>query len=365
MDVNHISSLYIEKKIRIFLVFFSLLACVTCKDYTPHPFHKFEYNEQNQPIKLIFWGDGSVKDYRIQLKNSESTMFGNWKQEGSEMSFAPVIPFTNDNSYEVYKGNQLYIEFTVRPMKVQKAPRLKAIYPKLDTVPENLLKMYFEFDSPMQQTQSMLDFIKVTNLSDNKEVDIFLSLENELWNLEKTRLTLWLDPGRIKKDLIPNKEQGIPIAQGNSYRIEISPTLENQRGISLGKTYDKTFFVADRDEVKPNTDEWILTVPEKNTLSGLGIKFQESLDYFLIEKNLRILSGSQEEIEGEFVISKKANNVLFVPKKPWKTGVYDIMIAGFIEDLAGNNMNRLFDEDLTKKKTLVISSTHSIRFEVE
>lgn len=122
MDVNHKSSLYIEKKIRVFLVFFSLLFFAACKDYTPHPFHKFEYNPQNQPIKLIFWGEGSVKEYRIQLKNSESTMFGDWKQEGSEMSFAPVIPFTYGKSYEVYKGSQLYIEFTLRPPEIKKHP---------------------------------------------------------------------------------------------------------------------------------------------------------------------------------------------------------------------------------------------------
>ena len=36
---------------------------------------------------------------------------------------------------------------------------------------------------------------------------IFLELENELWNPEHTQLTLWLDPGRIKRDLIPNQRK--------------------------------------------------------------------------------------------------------------------------------------------------------------
>ena len=39
----------------------------------------------------------------------------------------------------------------------------------------------------------------------------FLDLQPELWNAEGTVLTLWLDPGRIKRDLIPNKELGIPL----------------------------------------------------------------------------------------------------------------------------------------------------------
>ena len=32
----------------------------------------------------------------------------------------------------------------------------------------------------------------------------FLDLQPELWNDDATELTLWLDPGRIKLDLIPN-----------------------------------------------------------------------------------------------------------------------------------------------------------------
>ena len=71
----------------------------------------------------------------------------------------------------------------------------------------------------MQEVRNSLEYIKVINLNTQKEEDIFLTLETELWNADHTELTLWLDPGRIKKDLIPNQKLGIPIKNGNSYEL--------------------------------------------------------------------------------------------------------------------------------------------------
>lgn len=223
--------------------------------------------------------------------------------------------------------------------------------------------MYFEFDSRMQQTQSMLDFVKVTNLSENKEVNIFLPLENELWNLDKTRLTLWLDPGRIKKDLTPNKEQGIPIEKGQEYQIEIVETLEDEQGNSLDRNYTKPFYVEGRDESKPTINDWQLTIPEVDTKSGLGIDFQESLDCILISETIQIFKG-KEEVKGSFFVSKKGNSVVFIPENTWEKGNYQIKIQSRLEDLAGNNLNRLFDEDLENRGEADDSDFKVLKFEV-
>jgi len=39
--------------------------------------------------------------------------------------------------------------------------------------------------------------------------------------------------------------------------------------------------------------------------------------------------------------------LVFTPALPWKSGHYSITVMSILEDLAGNNLNHLFDVDLT------------------
>jgi len=365
MDVNHKSSLYTLKKIRIFLIFFSFLwVFFSCTPYTDlDTIPKLDF-QGSQAVQVRFKVQDKSKDYKVRLKGSSSSIFGEFNRGEKKLIFKPIIPFTIGETYELYSGDQIYAEFRIPDIKKHKLPKLLGIYPKLDTVPENLLKMYFVFNEPMQQTAPTLDFIKVYNVTEDKEVEIFLALENELWNAEKTELTLWLDPGRIKKDLIPNQERGIPIEKGNQYEIEVASTLKDQKGTPLYQNYSKLFYVGERDEEKPRLKNWQLTIPEVDTKSGLGVDFQESLDYLLIAETIQVLKG-KEAVQGSFFVSKKGNSVVFIPEQDWEKGNYQIQIESRLEDLVGNNLNRLFDEDLRNGGEVDDSEFMVLEFEVE
>jgi hypothetical protein len=41
----------------------------------------------------------------------------------------------------------------------------------------------------------------------------------------------------------------------------------------------------------------------------------------------------------------------FIPNKPWSPGQYNLQVEARLEDLAGNNLNRLFDRDVTNPQT--------------
>lgn len=351
---------YQHKKIRVFLVFFCVSILFSCQKEITNPKHRIDYKEGQKAFQIAFDGDGNFKEYSVRLKGSENAILGEYFKEDGSLVFRPVISFSWDQEYEIYKNNEFYLEFHVRAPENMIRPKLSGIYPKLDTVPENLLKMYFEFDSSMQPTQSSLDFIKVFNLTKGGEVDVFLSLENELWNRDKTRLTLWLDPGRIKKDLIPNQEKGIPIEEGNHYELIVE---RHFLGVDFGKTYVKRFYVSERDEQRPSIKKWRLTEPKPSSKEGLGIEFDDFLDVILANESISIINENKELIAGDFLTSKKGNNTLFIPENPWKKGNYTLVIDSKLEDLAGNNLNRLFDVDLqnrgevddSKVKTLTLS----------
>jgi len=357
---------YSLKKIRVFLVFFCVVVLFSCQKSNSDPNHRIDYDNEQRAFQIVFDGNDDFKNYSIRLKGSETPILGEYFQKEESLVFRPVIPFSWDQEYEIYKKDHFHLEFMVRAPEKVIRPKLLGIYPKLDTVPENLLKMYFEFDSPMQQSQSSLDFIKVFNRTTGEQVDIFLSLENELWNLEKTRLTLWLDPGRIKKDLIPNQERGIPIEAGNQYELIVERHFSGgNHGADLGKNYTKRLYVAKRDQQSPNVDEWKLTLPKSKSKEGLGIEFDEFLDVILVNESIKITDENNESISGNLLTSKKGNNTLFIPAKPWGKGSYKILIGSKLEDLAGNNLNRLFDVDLETRGEVDTSVIKTISFRIK
>ena len=49
-------------------------------------------------------------------------------------------------------------------------------------------------------------------------VDPFLPVDGELWNADRTRYTVFFDPGRQKRGILPNREMGFSLAAGQSTR---------------------------------------------------------------------------------------------------------------------------------------------------
>ena len=168
-----------------------------------------------------------------------------------------------------------------------------------------------------------------------------------MWNLDHTELTLWLDPGRIKKDLIPNKVKGNPIKAGNTYTVYISKDWKDADGLQLEKEYQKTFYVAKKDAKQPSISVFRLEVPEENTKDILEIQSIENLDLMLIANNLKLYKD--DKLFTSFKIEfDKSSIIKIVPDNNWEKGTYKIVIASQQEDLAGNNFMRLFDRDVTQ-----------------
>ncbi len=366
MDVKRKSFLYTEKKIRVFLVFFCLFLSISCKKEIENPQHRIDYTTGQKAYRISFEGTENFDSYFIRLNGSTSSILGKYFKDGDRIIFQPVIPFSWEQDYEIYKDGALYIEFTVRAPESVIRPKLLGIYPKLDTLPENLLKMYFEFDMPMQQSQSSLNFIKVFDQTTGEEVTVFLPLENELWNREKTRLTLWLDPGRIKKDLIPNREKGIPIVKGHQYDVVVKSNFSGgEYQANLDKTYVKSFHVTQRDTKSPSIDEWKLQIPKSNSTEGLKIVFDEPLDILLAQEMIEVVDDRHTAILGSYQLNDQPNEIVFLPENPWRKGAYNIIVNAKLEDLAGNNLNRLFDVDLENNSEVDNSKTKKLSFKID
>jgi hypothetical protein len=284
-------------------------------------------------------------EIRRAKHDEQPALPGNYIIHQNELIFEPVIPFTRGLRYQVFVLHQLYGEIEIP--KATDVPRLLAIYPSQDTVPENLLKIYLVFSKPMLEGHS-LQYITLVDRKGAVLPGIFLNLQNELWNEDRTILTLWLDPGRIKRDLQPNKLLGPPLIKGAQYKLMISNEWPDKEGTSLAQTYTKKIVAAVRDTLSPSPGSWKLLVPGKGTKLPLELDLGEPLDYFLLRHAILLIDSNGKIVNGSVQIGSEEMKYYFTPAEPWSRGSYKLQIEARLEDLAGNNLNRLFDRDLRR-----------------
>ncbi|MBK5277843.1 MAG: Ig-like domain-containing protein [Bacteroidia bacterium] len=303
------------------------------------------------PHSLVKESENTINKLQIRLiKPGERTaILGKYKIEEEQIVFESAVHLTRGFQYEVLWLDSLLAEIEIPIDESVIAPELLMVYPTQDTVPENLLKIFLHFSQPMVEGQSISHITLLKNGRDTLD-GTFLDLQPELWNNESTVLTLWLDPGRIKRDLIPNRELGAPLIANESYTLHISPNWKSKEGKSLLIPYSKTFVTTLRDDESPVIENWNIVAPKSETTEPLEINFLEPLDYSLLNYAIRLADEQQKFIGGTIKLSLEEGRLHFTPNKLWKAGHYTLIIDGRLEDLAGNNLNRPFDRDLKLKE---------------
>lgn len=340
-----------SQKIKGFLVFFCVVSIFSACRNTDRVVKPILDYENGKAVRVLFKSNKEPEEFSVyHLDNPTISILGSFSEDTEHIAFTPVLPFSKGNTFGVaYKGTQIAI-FKVGNETAIEVPELEVIYPRNDTVPVNILKMYMVFSDPMQYVGNPLDFIRVFDETENVEVHPFLGLVAELWNKDHTRLTLWFDPGRIKTDLIPNKEKGLPLKEDHTYTITIDKNWKSATGISLAQSHSKTIHVIGKDVTSPRPETWSIKTPRKNTKEPLKINFHEALDAILALESIKLFKGNTA-LPGSLILSNTDNAVVFQPSHPWKVGDYRILVNPILEDLAGNNLQHLFDSDLGNSKT--------------
>lgn len=301
---------------------------------------------------------------RLAKRGSQPAIFGSfvWRSDG--IFFEPLIPLTRGLSYEITVRNQSLDTIEIPLPENDEPPLLTSIYPSQDTIPQNLLKMYLQFSAPMQEGRP-LSYVAILNAGKDTVASVFLDLQPALWNREGTLLTLWLDPGRIKRDLQPNQRMGEPLQLAMHFQLVIRGEWKDVRGVMLGRNYYKDLYVAARDSISPVPESWSIRVPEAGTQNPLVLTFGESLDAILLQEAIHILDDQGERLTGTVKLSSEEAVYSFTPDTHWKGGRYRIRCESRLEDLAGNNLNRLFDRDVREGKADLAREAFELPFEID
>ena len=127
----------------------------------------------------------------------------------------------------------------------------------------NQLRVYIYFSEPMSRAEAashihMLD-------SNGKELSgptaVFLPGE-ELRDPWFKRLTMTLDPGRIKRGLTANEALGPPLIEGKRYTLAIDGSWPDARGVPMVEGFRKTIRGGPAERIPPNPQKWTVTLPK-------------------------------------------------------------------------------------------------------
>lgn len=300
---------------------------------------------------------------RLVSEGLQPAIFGEYFLSEDPIVFDPLISLTRGLKYDVRLRDRSLAQIFIPLDPTENQPEVVSIFPSQDSLPENLLKIYLTFSKPMREGKSHQNIVLIKNNVDTIN-NAFLFLQQELWNRDRTILTVWLDPGRIKRELQPNKQMGLPLEPGARYQLSIGKDWQDAKGDVLKHSFVKYFFVISSDKVMPNPHQWSLRIPDAETKNQIEIAFHESLDFMLLNTAITICDDQGKVIEGEITILNEEKKFIFSPVRNWLAGSHTIKVESQLEDLAGNNLNRLFDTDLTLNTPVNSLEVFEIEFQI-
>ncbi len=276
-------------------------------------------------------------------------MVGTWSVAAGRLRFVPRFPLVRGVRYraEYRPGGEpaTVAYFSLPADTTAPSTTVARIFPTAAVLPENQLKFYVQFSAPMSrgatygQVQLREEGGRVVDLP-------FLELDEELWDPSMTRLTLLIDPGRIKRGVKPLEDVGPVFEAGRRYVLAVGAGCRDAAGRQLRAGYEQRFAVGAADRTPPDPARWTLTAPQVGTRAPLTVAFDEAMDQALALRLITVTDEAGRPVGGEPALADGERRWTFLPAEPWRAGAHRMVVGTTIEDLAGNNIGKTFDVDV-------------------
>lgn len=281
---------------------------------------------------------------------------GRFELDGDAVCFVPRFPFVDGTSYSLLVdsnpdegGSDLEVWTVKRPARAS-APTtdVVAIYPSSDELPVNLLKLYVHFSGPMSEGWAARA-VRVRRGDNGEPLEhVFVAMEPELWDRERRRLTLLLDPGRIKRGLVPNEEAGYPLVEGVPIIVSIDASFRDAAGRPLRAGAERRYDIGPAVRARVDPAHWRFQAPAAGSTDPLTVEFDRPLDHALLEHCLWVTDEAGAPLAGRGSVGRDERRWQFEPRWPWIEGQHAMTVDPLLEDLAGNSLMRVFDRDLMR-----------------
>jgi hypothetical protein len=222
-------------------------------------------------------------------------------------------------------------------MRIQTSPEVPIrISPQAEVLPANTLRFYIHFP---KSGEAHFDRNNLWLLNEEEQVvrDPFLVLSQELWSVDGRRLTVLMEPGRIKRGLGMDPSHEPAFVVGRTYSLVIS---------ALGQTARHTFRVS--DPVLEALDEtcWRFVSPTVGSLDPAVVQFDRVMDAALCADEIGVLTPSGEVVQTRVSLAPGGTAARLVPSHPWRAGEHRLVVSERLEDVCGNRLGEALDHDL-------------------
>jgi hypothetical protein len=223
-------------------------------------------------------------------------------------------------------------------MRIQTFPEIPIrISPEAKVLPANTLRFYFYFPRP---AEAHFDRAQLCLLNEDEQVvrDPFLVLSQELWSADGRRLTVLMEPGRIKRGLGPDPAHDPALVVGRTYHLVIT---------APGQTARQTFRVS--DPVLGAVDEtyWHLVPPAVGSLDPVVVHFDRVMDAALCEDEIGVLTVSGDIVQTSVSLAPDGTTAQIIPSHPWSALEHHLVVSERLEDVCGNRLGEALDHDLS------------------
>lgn len=274
------------------------------------------------------------------------TTAGSWEQTSDAARFVPRYPPAPGIELVVVgRSDDAWRELTrvrVSDSRAQSQTVVELIEPDVGSVPANLLRFAITFSSEMEDGSAAGSI----HLLDHARVELpgtLLGMPPELWNRDHRRLTVLLEPGRIKRGLQPNVQAGPPLRDGDTITVAVDSEIRDASGSPLPAGAIRAYRVegAIRSRIDPRL--WEIAWPNEHD-DSLVVRFDRPLDGALVRRCLSALDGDGRIVPGLATHEQDARTWTFTPAE--RADLQQLRVDTRLEDLAGNSVRRVFDRDL-------------------
>lgn len=315
-------------------------------------------------VDLINQQDFSFEEWSsffyIQTNPNAPAVLGKYSIQNNHLSFAPrFLPDPKVNYFVTFSYPMLALLLSdditeqniytdvasFEPPKTTQ-PEVDSFTPDLEEVPANLLRFYVHFSAPMG-LENPYDFISIEDESGQKLVDPFVIIPEGLWNINHTRLTLLLHPGRVKQGVGPNMTQGDVLLAGNSYSLKINAQWKGSSGEPLKAGFTKTINATNPLRGAMNINSWALKAKVNNGIGILTVITDHPLDQPLAQRML-FLRNSEGQILPTQVTFDSPEQLQILWRSEGSNKL-ELLIDPRLEDVCGNTPHYAFDLEGTER----------------
>jgi hypothetical protein len=276
-------------------------------------------------------------------------MAGRLVRDGNDTCFVPRFAFVDGTTYTVLVEG-VAAAVLVRPRRGGPAStEVIDIRPTATEVPRNLLRFYVRFSSRMSEGQAA-NYVRLVDDDGARMLGALLPTEHELWDADRCRLTVLLDPARIKRGLAGHREAGYPLRAGTAFRFVVDEGFRDTRGMPLRACAERRYEVGGDSRSRVDPELWALTVPPRHSLVPLDVVFDRPLDHGLLTRCLHVVGPDGQVVDGTPTVGSEERSWTFTPRVAWTPGQHQLVVDPVLEDVAGNSVSRVFDRDLTLRR---------------